>query len=81
MADHPDLKLMVEGHCDERGSIEYNLALGVNRANAVKTELTKLGVSADRIHTQSFGKEKPFCSDSNEECWAQNRRGHVVKTQ
>jgi peptidoglycan-associated lipoprotein len=81
MADRPNLKLMVEGHCDERGSIEYNLALGANRANAVKTELTKLGVSADRIATQSYGKEKPFCTDSNEECWAQNRRGHVVKAQ
>jgi peptidoglycan-associated lipoprotein len=81
MADHPNLKLMIEGHCDERGSVEYNLALGVNRANAVKTELTKLGVSGDRIATQSFGKEKPFCNESNEECWAQNRRGHVVKAQ
>jgi peptidoglycan-associated lipoprotein len=81
MADRPKVKLMIEGHCDERGSIEYNLALGANRASAVKTELTKLGVSADRIRTQSFGKEKPFCTDSTEECWAQNRRGHVVKDQ
>ena len=79
MADHPNLKLQVEGHCDERGSIEYNLALGENRAAAVKTELTKLGVSADRVSTTSFGKEKPFCNESNEECWAQNRRGHIVK--
>jgi peptidoglycan-associated lipoprotein len=79
LADHPNMKLMIEGHCDERGSIEYNLALGANRANAVKTELTKLGVSGDRIATQSFGKEKPFCTESNEECWAQNRRGHIVK--
>jgi peptidoglycan-associated lipoprotein len=81
LADHPSTKLMIEGHCDERGSIEYNLALGENRANAVKTELTKLGVSADRVRTTSFGKEKPFCSDSNEECWAQNRRGHILKAQ
>jgi peptidoglycan-associated lipoprotein len=81
MADHPNLKLKIEGHCDERGSIEYNLALGENRAAAVKTELTKLGVSADRISTTSFGKEKPFCTESNEECWAQNRRGHVEKAQ
>jgi peptidoglycan-associated lipoprotein len=81
LADHPNTKLMIEGHCDERGSIEYNLALGENRANSVKTELTKLGVSADRVRTTSFGKEKPFCSDSNEECWAQNRRGHILKAQ
>jgi peptidoglycan-associated lipoprotein len=81
LADHPNTKLMIEGHCDERGSIEYNLALGENRANSVKTELTKLGVSADRVRTTSFGKEKPFCSDSNEECWAQNRRGHISKAQ
>jgi peptidoglycan-associated lipoprotein len=81
MADRPNMKLLVEGHCDERGSIEYNLALGANRANAVKTELTKLGVSPDRIRTQSFGKEKPFCTDSTEECWAQNRRGHMVREQ
>jgi len=81
LADHPGTKLMIEGHCDERGSIEYNLALGENRANAVKTELTKLGVSADRVRTTSFGKEKPFCSDSNEECWAQNSRGHILKAQ
>jgi len=81
LADHPNTKLTIEGHCDERGSIEYNLALGENRASAVKTELTKLGVSADRVNTTSFGKEKPFCTDSNEECWAQNRRGHAVKAQ
>jgi len=75
---HPNITLTVEGHCDERGSTEYNLALGDNRANAVKTALTQAGVSADRIKVISFGKEKPFCTESNEQCWQQNRRGHFV---
>ena len=75
---HPGITLTVEGHCDERGSTEYNLALGDNRASAVKTALTQAGVSADRIKTISFGKEKPFCTESNEQCWQQNRRGHFV---
>ena len=75
---HPGITLTIEGHCDERGSTEYNLALGDNRANAVKTALVQAGVSADRIKTISFGKEKPFCTESNEQCWQQNRRGHFV---
>lgn len=73
---HPNIPIVIEGHCDDRGSEEYNLALGDNRANAVKAELIKLGVNANRIRTISYGKEKPFCSEDNENCWSQNRRGH-----
>ena len=75
---HPSIKATIEGHCDERGSTEYNLALGDRRATAVKQYLVSLGVSADRLSTVSFGKEKPFCNESNESCWQQNRRGHFV---
>ena len=75
---HPGITFTVEGHCDERGSTEYNLALGDNRANAVKSALVQAGVGADRIKTISYGKEKPFCTESNEQCWQQNRRGHFV---
>ncbi|HWR17267.1 MAG TPA: peptidoglycan-associated lipoprotein Pal [Terriglobales bacterium] len=78
LQQHPNIQFTVEGHCDERGSTEYNLALGDNRANAVKTALVQAGVSADRIRTISFGKEKPFCTESNEQCWQQNRRGHLA---
>ena len=72
-------KVTIEGHCDERGSTEYNLGLGDRRASAVKQYLVSLGVPADRLSTVSFGKEKPFCMESNEACWQQNRRGHFVK--
>ncbi len=75
---HPNITFTIEGHCDERGSTEYNIALGENRANAVKTALVQAGIPADRIRTISYGKEKPFCSESNEQCWQQNRRGHFV---
>jgi peptidoglycan-associated lipoprotein len=75
---HSDISFTVEGHCDERGSTEYNLALGDQRASAVKSALASAGVSAGRIKTISYGKEKPFCMDSNESCWQQNRRGHLV---
>jgi peptidoglycan-associated lipoprotein len=75
---HPNMNITVEGHCDERGSTEYNLALGDQRASAVKSALTAAGVSASRIKTISYGKEKPFCTESNEACWQQNRRGHLV---
>lgn len=78
LQQHPNISFTVEGHCDERGSTEYNLALGDNRANAVKSALIQAGVPADRIKTISFGKEKPFCTESNEQCWQQNRRGHFV---
>jgi peptidoglycan-associated lipoprotein len=79
LKNYPQIKVTIEGHCDERGSTEYNLALGDRRANATKQYLASLGISAERISTVSFGKEKPFCMESNESCWQQNRRGHFVK--
>ncbi len=75
---HPNMSITVEGHCDERGSTEYNLQLGDKRANSVKQALVADGVNADRIKTISYGKEKPFCTESNEQCWQQNRRGHFA---
>src|SRR5580658_4618426 len=78
---HPEAKVVIEGHCDERGSTEYNLALGDRRANAVKNALVSAGVGGDGIKTVSYGKEKPFCTESNEQCWQQNRRGHFVYQQ
>ena len=71
---HPDIKVVIGGYCDERGSSEYNLALGQNRADAAKNALVAAGVAASRIRVVSYGKEKPFCSESTEECWQQNRR-------
>ena len=73
-------RISVEGHCDERGTAEYNLGLGERRANAVKAYLVELGVPGDRIVIVSKGKEAPFCTESNESCWQQNRRGHFVVT-
>ena len=75
LASHPDVKVVIGGYCDERGSDEYNLALGQNRADATKKALVAAGVAADRIRVISYGKEKPFCSESNEQCWQLNRRG------
>ncbi len=75
---HTNVNFTIEGHCDERGSTEYNLALGDQRASAVKNALTAAGINASRIKTISYGKEKPFCTESNEACWQQNRRGHLV---
>ena len=74
------VQLTVEGHCDERGTREYNLALGARRANAVKEYLVSQGVSAGRLETISYGKERPICTESSEDCWAQNRRGVSVIT-
>lgn len=71
-------KVVVEGHCDERGTAQYNLALGERRAKAVKRYLTDLGVSASQIKTTSFGKERPRCTDQSEDCYQQNRRGHFA---
>ncbi len=73
-------QITVEGHCDSRGSSEYNLALGSRRATAVKDYLVSLGVPGDRITVVSKGKEQPFCSEENESCWQQNRRGHFLIT-
>jgi peptidoglycan-associated lipoprotein len=74
LASHPDIRIVIGGYCDERGSDEYNLALGENRANAAKNALVTAGVAANRIRVISYGKEKPFCSESTEECWQKNRR-------
>ncbi|MDR3525735.1 MAG: peptidoglycan-associated lipoprotein Pal [Rhizomicrobium sp.] len=78
LAKFPAIKVTVEGNADERGTREYNIALGAKRANAVKEYLVSLGVSAARVDTVSYGKEKPICSESTESCWAQNRRGVTV---
>jgi peptidoglycan-associated lipoprotein len=78
MKTYPAAKIKIEGHCDERGTIEYNLALGQRRAVAVKTYLVALGVEDGRLSTISYGKEKPLCTESNENCWFRNRRGHSV---
>jgi len=75
---HPNIGFTIEGHCDDRGSTEYNLALGDQRASSVKNALTTGGINASRIKTISYGKEKPFCLEDNEACWQQNRRGHFV---
>ncbi len=80
LAKWPTTKLLVEGHCDERGTAEYNLGLGDRRAKQVATYLESLGVSPSRIVTDSLGKEKPFCAGSGDSCWSQNRRGHFVIT-
>jgi peptidoglycan-associated lipoprotein len=74
LVSHPDIRIVIGGYCDERGSDEYNLALGQNRANAAKNALVTAGVAANRIRVISYGKEKPFCTESTEECWQQNRR-------
>ncbi len=78
LQQHPNIHITIEGHCDERGSTDYNLALGTNRAETVKNALIQSGVGGDRIKIISYGKEKPFCTESNESCWQQNRRGHFV---
>ena len=78
---HPNLKVVIGGYCDNRGSTEYNLALGENRANAAKQALTSAGVSPDRLRTVSYGKEKQFCTDNNEQCWQQNRRAQFTLDQ
>ena len=72
----PNASILVEGHCDERGSAEYNLGLGDRRAAAAKEFLVQLGVPADRLKTVSYGKERPQCTDANEGCWQKNRRAH-----
>jgi len=75
LAAHPSIKVVIGGYCDERGSAEYNLALGENRANAAKTALVNAGVAANRLRVVSFGKEKQFCTTQDESCYQQNRRG------
>ena len=76
LADFPRAAIIVEGHCDERGSAEYNLGLGDRRSTAARDYLTQLGVPADRLKTVSYGKERPTCTEASEGCWQQNRRAH-----
>ena len=75
-----DNLVLIEGHCDERGTNEYNLALGERRANATRSYLASLGVSDVRMRVLSYGEERPVCTESDESCWAQNRRAHMVVT-
>jgi peptidoglycan-associated lipoprotein len=77
LSQHPSIRVTLEGHCDDRGSEEYNLALGTSRAESLKHSLLQEGISADRIKTISYGKEKPFCSQNSEQCWQQNRVDHL----
>ena len=81
LRSYPQVRVTIEGHCDERGSEEYNLGLGQRRADAAKQYLVSLGLTADRVQTMSWGKEHPFCSEHNESCWHQNRRAHFVMIQ
>jgi peptidoglycan-associated lipoprotein len=78
LRSYPQVHVSIEGHCDERGSTEYNLGLGQRRAEAAKNYLISLGISADRMETTSWGKERPFCTEHDESCWQQNRRAHFV---
>jgi peptidoglycan-associated lipoprotein len=77
---HPEFQVTIEGHCDERGTNDYNLALGERRAAAARDYLTSLGVSGDRLRTVSYGEERPQCNQSSEGCWSQNRRAHFLIT-
>jgi peptidoglycan-associated lipoprotein len=74
------IQFLIEGHCDERGTSEYNLALGDRRANATREYLASLGIDGSRIRTVSYGKERPFCTESTESCWQENRRAHFLIT-
>ena len=78
LRENPDIYITIEGHADERGTNEYNLALGERRANSAKSFLVDMGIEAYRISTVSYGEERPLCTQSNEECWAKNRRGQFV---
>jgi peptidoglycan-associated lipoprotein len=78
LVKNPNVKIQIEGHCDERGTSEYNLALGERRANSTKNYLSSLGISAARISTISYGKERPLDPGHNEEAWAKNRRSHFI---
>jgi peptidoglycan-associated lipoprotein len=79
LKDHADVVVMIEGHCDERGTVEYNLALGEKRAKAVRDYLVSLGVGDAQMRVTSYGENKPFAMGSTEEAWAQNRRGHFAR--
>jgi len=78
LKDYPAYKLTIEGHCDERGSAEYNMALGQERADAAKSYLVQVGIPSAQLATVSYGKEKPACDEHDEACWQKNRRIHIV---
>lgn len=78
--DYPFFEGLIEGHCDEQGTPEYNLALGERRANSARNYLTSLGVDGSRLRTITYGEERPVCTESEEACWAQNRRAHFLIT-
>jgi peptidoglycan-associated lipoprotein len=78
LREHSDVRVLIEGHCDNRGSNEYNLALGDRRANSAKDYLLRSGVPASRLTTISYGEERPLCTQNTEPCWAKNRRDHFV---
>jgi peptidoglycan-associated lipoprotein len=78
LSKHPAVKVLIEGHCDDRGSEEYNIALGTSRAETMKRSLLQQGVPADRVKTVSYGKEKPFCTEDDEQCWQKNRVDHFT---
>ena len=80
LSEWPQAKIRIDGHCDERGTEEYNIALGDRRAVTVRDYLMSLGIDPRRIQTVSLGRESPFCTATGESCWAQNRRGHFVIT-
>lgn len=77
---YPSIRILVEGHCDDRGTEAYNLSLGDRRANATREYLASLGVDGGRVQVVSYGKERPFCDQNTENCWQENRRGHLVVT-
>jgi peptidoglycan-associated lipoprotein len=81
LTDFPTASLIIEGHCDERGSAEYNIGLGDRRATSAKEFLVQLGVPADKLRTVSYGKERPQCMEQTEDCWARNRRAHITAAQ
>ncbi len=80
LTSHPEFILTIEGHADERGTNDYNLALGDRRASAAREYLSTLGVAANRLRTVSYGEERPFCGETTEACWSQNRRAHFTIT-
>ncbi len=80
LKDHPGVLLKIEGHCDERGTADYNIVLGDKRAKAARNYLTEVGVSPKQVAIVSYGKERPFCFDRDEACYQQNRRGHMLLT-
>jgi peptidoglycan-associated lipoprotein len=78
LKQHPSVKVEIQGYCDERGTNNYNLALGQRRAASTKSYLASLGIPENRLHVISYGEEKPFCGETNEGCWGQNRRAHFM---